>query len=200
MAEEFDWLTLEEGEEVLWSSRAHKYSLYVGMVFGALFLLVGSLFAWLSYRNTHYVVTNKRIYAKRGTLSRNVKTVDFDKVQNINYTQSALGAQFGYGNVEISTAGSSGAEVTFRSIPDPADVQELIDREIKRNRGDRKTGEESGAASKADVLDEVVSELRAIRRLLEDQSDGQVGSHGGGRRQQSAGDGHQPESGGGESW
>jgi len=159
MAEEFDWLTLEEGEEVLWSSRAHKYSLYVGMVFGALFLLVGSLFAWLSYRNTHYVVTNKRIYAKRGTLSRNVKTVDFDKVQNINYTQSALGAQFGYGNVEISTAGSEGAEITFRSIPDPADVQELIDRRIDRDDGRDADGE--------DVLAEILAELRAIRGALE---------------------------------
>lgn len=170
MEEEFEWLTLEDGEEILWSSRAHKYSLYVGVAFGALFFLIGSVSAWLSYQNTHYVVTNKRIYAKSGILSRDVKTVDFDKVQNINYTQSALGSSFGYGNVEISTAGSSGAEITFRSIPDPADVQELIDRVIKQNQG----AEGERTTGKADVLDEVVSELRGIRGLLEEATGNQA--------------------------
>ncbi len=195
MSTEFEWLTLEEGEDVLWSSRAHEYSLYVGVVFGALFLLVGSVLAWLSYQNTQYVVTSKRIYAKRGILSRNVKTVDFEKVQNINYTQGALGAQFGYGNVEVSTAGSSGAEVTFRSIPDPASVQELIDREINRGRDtDRETSDQKG-----DVLDEIVTELRAIRNLLEEQSTTQTGPDEQGERERLAGEPRPAESGGEDS-
>jgi uncharacterized membrane protein YdbT with pleckstrin-like domain len=195
MTTEFEWLTLEEGEEVLWSSRAHEYSLYVGVVFGALFFLIGSVLAWLSYQNTHYVVTSKRIYAKRGILSRNVKTVDFEKVQNINYTQGALGARFGYGNVEISTAGSSGAEVTFQSIPDPANVQELIDREIKRGRDtDRETPGEKG-----DVLDEIVTELRAIRDLLEEQSTTQTGSGAQGEHGRPASEPRSPEPGGDDS-
>lgn len=195
MSTEFDWLSLEEGEELLWSSRAHEYSLYVGVVFGAFFLLIGSVLAWLSYQNTQYVVTSKSVYAKRGILSRNVKTVDFEKVQNINYTQGALGARFGYGNVEISTAGSSGAEVTFRSIPDPADVQELIDREIKRGRDtDRETTTEEG-----DVLDEIVAELRAIRDLLEEQSTTQTDPGERGERDRLASEPRSAESGGDDS-
>lgn len=170
MSSEYEWLTLDADEEVLWSSRAHRYSLYTNLAAGVVllvflvgvFVIVGS---WLTYRNTNYVVTTKRIYAKRGILSRNVQTVDFGKVQNINYTQTALGTQFGYGNVEISTAGSSGAEITFRSIPDPADVQELIDREIKDD-GD---GSREDAEGTDDVLDDVLEELRAIRHLLEEQ-------------------------------
>jgi uncharacterized membrane protein YdbT with pleckstrin-like domain len=196
MATEFDWLTLEEGEKVLWSSRAHRYSLYVGMVFGVIFLFVGSILAWLNYQNTHYVVTNRRIYAKRGIVSRNVKTVDFDKVQNINYTQGALGAHFGYGNVEISTAGSSGAEVTFRSIPDPADVQELIDREIKRGQGT----EGGTSESTDDVLDEVVSELRAIRQLLEGETGAHEASGEQPGQQRSTDTQHRGDSGGEDSW
>lgn len=171
-AAEFDWLSLEDDEEIRWSSRAHEYSLYAGFAWGivllplfglGLLIIVG---AYLSHQNTHYVVSSERIYAKRGILSRNVKTVDFDKVQKIDYSQSALGAKFGYGTVEISTAGSSGAEVSFKSVPDPAAVQELIDREIKGRRQGR-----SGGTDDADpeaVLGEVLQELRAIRGLLEE--------------------------------
>ena len=174
---ELDWFTPEPDEEVLWASRMHRSALYSSLAISLPFVLVlvGIAFvagSWLWYQNTHYVVTDRRIYAKRGVLSRNVKTIDFEKVQNINYRQGPLGAQFGYGTVEISTAGSSDVELAFRSVPDPAAVQELIDREINRgrNRG-RDRGEASDRTDDPEaVLAEILEELRAIRGLLEDEA------------------------------
>jgi hypothetical protein len=69
--------------------------------------------------------------------------------------------------VDISTAGGSGVELKFRSIPDPASVQELIAREVD----DREQGDGEAGADADDVLDEILHELRAIRRELSD-SDG----------------------------
>jgi uncharacterized membrane protein YdbT with pleckstrin-like domain len=121
----------------------------------------------LQYTNTNYVVTNRGLYSKRGILSRDVQQIGFDKIQNLSYSQSAPGSSFGYGSVDISTAGGSGVELKFRSIPDPASVQEPIAREVdNREQSDGEAGTDAD-----DVLDEILHELRAIRRELSD-SDG----------------------------
>lgn len=161
---EFDWLTLDDDEELLWSSRPHRSSLVPAFVVGVplSLVLVGIpilLGAYLTYQNTHYVVTDGGLYRKTGILSRDVQKIGFEKVQNTSYTQSAVGSYFGYGNVDVSTAGSGGVEMRFRAVPDPAGVQRLINQRIK-------TGE-AGGEEKADVLEEVLEELRAIRAALE---------------------------------
>ena len=169
---DLEWLTLEDGESIQWASTPHKYSLVPAFAVGiplslvliGIPLLVG---AYLQYTNTNYVVTNRGLYSKRGILSRDVQQIGFDKVQNISYSQSALGSSFGYGSVDVSTAGGSGVELKFRSIPDPASVQELIAREVD----DREQGDRDAGADADDVLDEILHELRAIRRELAD-SDG----------------------------
>jgi len=160
----FEWLTLDDDEELLWSSRPHKYSLVPALVVGIplSLVLVGIpiiVGAYLNYKNTNYVVTDAGLYKKTGVLSRDVQKIGFDKVQNTSYSQSAVGSYFGYGNVDVSTAGSGGVEMRFRSVPDPASVQELVNRHVKTA--------EPGDGGKADVLDEVLEELRAIRAQLE---------------------------------
>ena len=164
-----EWLTLEDGEEIQWASTPHKYSIVPAFIIGiplslvliGIPLLVGS---YLQYTNTNYVVTNRGLYSKRGILSKDVQQVGFDKVQNISYSQSALGSSFGYGSVDISTAGGSGVELRFRSIPDPAAVQELIAREIDS----RQQSGSGSAADTDDVLEEILAELRVISRALTD--------------------------------
>ena len=166
---DLEWLTLEDGESIQWASTPHKYSLVPALIIGiplslvlvGIPILVGS---YLQYTNTNYVVTNRGLYSKRGVLSRDVQQIGFDKIQNISYSQSALGSPFGYGSVDVSTAGGSGVEVKFGSIPDPASIQELIAREVD----DRKQGDGDAGADTSDVLDEILHELRAIRQELAD--------------------------------
>ena len=170
------WLTLEDDEEIQWASTPHKYSIVPAFIVGiplslvliGIPLLVGS---YLQYTNTNYVVTNRALYSKRGILSKDVQQVGFDKVQNISYSQSALGSSFGYGSVDISTAGGSGVELQFRSIPDPAAVQELIAREIDS----RQQSGSGSAADTDDILEEILAELRVISRALTD-GDGETSS------------------------
>ena len=165
------WLTLDADEETVWSGKPHKSSLIPALIVGiplsfvliGLFIIAGT---YLQRENTHYVVTTDGLYKKTGTLSRDVQRIDFDKVQNTSYSQGFFGSQFGYGNVDVSTAGGSGIEMQFRSAPDPREVQELINKRVKRSRGEPTT--ESGE-TKRDVLDEILGELKAIRSTLDDQ-------------------------------
>ncbi|ELZ40721.1 PH domain-containing protein [Halorubrum tebenquichense] len=168
---DLDWLSVEDGEEVRWASTPHKYSIVPALVVGIplSLVLIGIpiiVASYLQYTNTNYVVTNKGLYSKRGILSRDVQQIGFDKVQNISYSQSAVGSSLGYGSVDVSTAGGSGVELQFRSIPNPAAVQELIAKEI-----DRRQGSDAGGAAETDeVLDQILVELRAIRSAVADDA------------------------------
>jgi len=106
-------------------------------------------------------VTTDGLYKKTGVLSRDVQRIDFGKVQNTSYSQGFFGSRFGYGNVDISTAGGSGIEMQFRSVPEPREIQELINKRVKGSRGEPTT--ESGE-TKRDVLDEIpVNSERSAR-------------------------------------
>lgn len=166
-----NWLTIDEDEAIVWSGKPHKSSLIPALVIGiplsivliGLFLIAGT---YLQRENTQYVVTTDGLYKKTGILSRDVQRIDFGKVQNTSYSQGFFGSRFGYGNVDISTAGGSGIEMQFRSVPEPREVQELINKRVKGSRGEPRT--ESGE-TKHDVLDEILVELKAIRSTLNDQ-------------------------------
>ncbi|WP_396612910.1 PH domain-containing protein [Haloferax sp. S1W] len=168
METEFDWLTLDDDEEVLWADTPHPYSLVPALIVGiplslvivGIPLLVGS---YLSFKNTNYVVTSQALYKKTGVFSRSVQRIEFDKVQDTSYSQTFFGAQFGYGTVDISTAGGSGVEMSFQDVAEPQSLQSQVNERLKRHRkGD--TGEKGKAA----VLDDILSELRAIREAVED--------------------------------
>lgn len=163
---QFDWISLDDDEEVVWADTPHKSSLVpalvvgvpLALVFVGIPIIVG---AYLHRENTEYVVTNRALYRKSGIISRNVQRVDLGKVQNTTYSQGFFGQQFGYGSVEVSTAGGSGVELTFDSISDPKRVQELINTQTKDDSSDH-------PEDKAAVLDEILTELRAIRVAVEE--------------------------------
>lgn len=150
------WTTLDAGEEIQWRGQPRKQTIYpwialslavaVGIV-GA--IVVGVLpalailavplaavpaacaFLWVT--RTEYLVTSAAVYARRGILGVQAVSVEFDRIQNTAASQHALGALVGYGTVEIDTAGSEGAEVTFRNVEDPQAVRVLIDEHIERS-------------------------------------------------------------------
>ncbi|ELZ85876.1 hypothetical protein C453_08673 [Haloferax elongans ATCC BAA-1513] len=175
METEFDWLTLDEEEEVLWADTPHPYSLVPALIVGVplslvivgIPLLVGS---YLSFKNTNYVVTTEALYKKTGVLSRSVQRIEFDKVQDTSYSQTFFGAQFGYGTVDISTAGGSGVEMSFQNVAEPQSLQSLVNERLKRGRSS-----DAGGKGKEAVLDDIVTELRAIREAIEGDASHSMG-------------------------
>jgi uncharacterized membrane protein YdbT with pleckstrin-like domain len=167
--DEFDWLTLDEDEQILWSGQPHFYSIVPGLVVGLVFavVLIGLPIIAQSYlyrETTEYVLTSKALYRKRGILSRDVQKIEFEKIQNTSYSQGALGRYVGYGDVEISTAGGSGVEMKFGSVPEPDAVQDRINTRIRQA---RETDETEQQGEKSAVLEEILEELQHIRQSLE---------------------------------
>jgi uncharacterized membrane protein YdbT with pleckstrin-like domain len=171
-----EWLSLDPDEEVVWVGEPVLLSLVGTVVVGVVLIpvLIGFVillalpFSYLSIKNTDFVVTTKSLYVKKGVLSTNIETVDIDKIQNTEYNQSFWGKQFDYANIDVSTAGSAGADITFQSIENARPVRERISELGNRGRSGRKSsaaGEEG--RSRDDRLDELVAELRATREAME---------------------------------
>jgi uncharacterized membrane protein YdbT with pleckstrin-like domain len=171
-----EWLSLDPGEEVVWMGRPAFETLYGTILSGLLLtvvligflILLGVPFAYLRIQNTDYVVTTESLYVKSGIFSTNIETVDLDRIQNTEYNRSFWGKQFDYGSISISTAGSSGAEISFDGIPDAPAVRDRIT-ELQRRRSER--GEEDAsdgdAPATAEQLTELIEEVRATREAFE---------------------------------
>ena len=107
-----------------------------GFVIALLGLLLG-LLAYLRYESVEYLVTTEELYVKRGFLSRSVRNLRLDRVQDSGFTQSAGQRLLGYGDVHVSTAGGSGVELTFENVPDPAVVNGIVTEQLDAVRTER---------------------------------------------------------------
>lgn len=169
MTEDFDWLSLDSGEGIIWQGQPRTKSIIPAVIIGlptallgiGIFIILG---AYLSVKNTEYVVTDEGVYVKKGILSRSVQKIGFDKVQNISFSQGILGNHFGYGSIEISTAGGSGVEMRFRSIENPKDVQEKINNLIK---DEQETNKSQKGRSEKEILEEILLEVKDFNKKLE---------------------------------
>jgi uncharacterized membrane protein YdbT with pleckstrin-like domain len=170
-----EWLSLDDGETVEWvgepelASKAGELTTGITMLpllgLGLLVLVP----AYLQVENTDYVVTNQSAYAKSGILSTNIQSLELDKIQNTEYSQSFVEKQLGYGSVGLDTAGSGDVEVEFEAIADAREVQEQIRELAKQYRGSAAETAESGDATRAGPgpLADVADELERTREALE---------------------------------
>lgn len=178
-----EWLSPDDGETPQWVGEPVPVSIVGTAVWGVLLtvVLVGFLilltlpFSWLSIENTDYVVTDEALYVKKGVVSTNIESVGLDKIQNTEYSQSFWGKQFDFGSIDISTAGSSGAEISLQNIADARHVREIIsslsNEYTSRSRRSGANGAESATASPAvstrNQMDELIDEVRATRQAME---------------------------------
>jgi uncharacterized membrane protein YdbT with pleckstrin-like domain len=77
---------------------------------------------WIRRVTTVYRITNRRIQIRRGIVSRNERSANVDRIQNVNVRQSVGQRILGIGDVDWDTAGSETAEsdFTFHGVDDPS--------------------------------------------------------------------------------
>jgi uncharacterized membrane protein YdbT with pleckstrin-like domain len=80
---------------------------------------------------TTYKVSNRRLWIRRGILSRAVQETRLDRVQNVNTHQSLLERVLGIGTVDFDTAAGDDYDFAFRGVADPERISHEVDRALR---------------------------------------------------------------------
>lgn len=110
----------------------------------ASWLLVIVTAIWLAARlvqwsRTHFVVTTHRVIYREGVIARTGIEIPIGRVNNVNFHQTAFERIVGAGDLLIESGGEDG-QSRFSNIRDPENVQNLIQRTIRRVEGDGSRG------------------------------------------------------------
>jgi uncharacterized membrane protein YdbT with pleckstrin-like domain len=95
----------------------------VGVVLIALVLVVG----FVRRMTTTYMVSNQRLYIRRGLLSKAVQQTRIDRVQNVNTDQRLRDRILRVGTVDFDTAGNDDSDFRFVGISSPDRVVAAVD-------------------------------------------------------------------------
>lgn len=114
---------LIKDEKVIYVGHISLWSLTHLIVLGVLLLfvfgagLVLLIWAYIRYKTTELAITNKRVIAKFGFISRRTIELNINKVESIQVDQHVLGRMFNYGSLVISGAGTPQAPIPGISDP-----------------------------------------------------------------------------------
>jgi uncharacterized membrane protein YdbT with pleckstrin-like domain len=73
------------------------------------------------------MVSNQRLYIRRGLLAKQVQQTRVDRVQNINTQQRLRDRLLRVGTVDFDTAGTDDSEFRFVGIANPGGVATAVD-------------------------------------------------------------------------
>jgi uncharacterized membrane protein YdbT with pleckstrin-like domain len=79
----------------------------------------------------HFVVTNQRVIYRSGVIARNGIEIPVRKVNNVSFNQSFIERIVGAGDLLIESGGEDGQSL-FSDIRDPEQVQNIIQRTLRR--------------------------------------------------------------------
>jgi uncharacterized membrane protein YdbT with pleckstrin-like domain len=113
---------LIEGEHIVYSGHITLWSLWHLILFGVILLPVGIglillIMAYIRYKTTELAITNKRVIAKSGFVSRHTIELNINRVESLQVSQSLLGRMFNFGTLIISGGGNPQAPITGISNP-----------------------------------------------------------------------------------
>lgn len=114
---------LTNGELVAYQGKVSIWSLspllFLGVVFlpfyglGLLFLIAAAI----RYFTTELAITNKRVVAKFGFISRSTIEINLQKIESIQVNQGIIGRIFNFGSIIVSGAGNPQAPIPGISSP-----------------------------------------------------------------------------------
>ena len=152
--------------------------LALGLCLVGWLILMSLILLWIPafYKSLEYVIDSDSIKAKRGVFWRKRVTVPFTKITNIDVTQGPVQRMFDIGTVHVQTAGAGGpqgaqAELKLLGVRDLDEVKDTI---MERARGYTISGadetkEKIVQESDLQILERMLKELQAIRKVLENK-------------------------------
>jgi uncharacterized membrane protein YdbT with pleckstrin-like domain len=102
-------------------------SVAVGVLTAVVLFVIMIVLGFVKRMATTYMVTNQRLYIRRGILSKAEQQTRIDRVQNVNTNQTLLQRVLSVGTVDFDTAGTDDSEFRFVGVSSPADVVAAVD-------------------------------------------------------------------------
>ncbi|HSB64703.1 MAG TPA: PH domain-containing protein [Thermoanaerobaculia bacterium] len=103
---------------------------------GVLFVAGGLALAWRALVDSfdEFAITSFRVIKKSGFVTRSVRQIPLEKVQDVNVRSTLGGRWFSYGDVELQTAGSD-STVVFPRILHPEEFRNILFTHVRPQAG-----------------------------------------------------------------
>jgi len=86
-----------------------------------------SIWYWTVYRHNKIDLTTRRVVQQRGTwTSQNETSVLLSNVTDVTLNRSFLGRIFNYGDIQISSAGSAGSEISAFGLTGAEELRSAV--------------------------------------------------------------------------
>lgn len=114
--------SLVKDEKIIYEAKVSIWSLAPLLILGLALLpfYIGPIFwiiAAIQYRTTELAITNKRVIAKFGFISRSTIETSLQKIETIQVKQDILGRIFNYGSIVLSGSGNPQTPIPGISNP-----------------------------------------------------------------------------------
>ncbi len=100
----------------------------------SIFLFIAVLF--LDWLNNRLILTNMKVARQRGIIGKTIMDIGLDHIQDVKISFGIIGRIFGFGILEIESAGTFG-KIIFRGIPSPRRIKRIINKEIGKLKNKR---------------------------------------------------------------
>ena len=93
-----------------------------------LVLFASLFFRWLAWMRFRYYIGEHDIRIESGILSRNARSIPYERIQDVSIEQKPLARIMGLGEVKFETGGGDGddAKLSFVSMADAENLRELV--------------------------------------------------------------------------
>ncbi len=118
------------------------------MIGAVIVLLVNLVYEFVQWKTTRFAVTDQRVAYQSGIFRRRGVSIPLNRINNVNFDQSAIARALNNGVVTIESAGETGDSV-FENIPDPEHVRTLIFAQVE---ADEQADSDRDAASLAKAM------------------------------------------------
>lgn len=95
-------------------------------------ILIINLYYW-GWRAQEYVLTDQRVILNEGIVSKFSRSIAIDRIQDLTTFQGLWGRTWGFGDIELESAGREGAEM-LSTVPRPQQLRNAIFAQIEARR------------------------------------------------------------------
>jgi uncharacterized membrane protein YdbT with pleckstrin-like domain len=95
-------------------------------------ILIINLYYW-GWRAHEYILTDQRVILNQGIVSKFSRSIAIDRIQDLTTFQGLWGRTWGFGDIELESAGREGAEL-LSTVPRPQQLRNAIFAQIEARR------------------------------------------------------------------